>query len=59
MYMQINYLPAGVAGGVVESEVSTVTLYTKQSYAHKRCFIRCYMQNEITSKMFDDVMFHS
>ncbi len=50
--MQINYLPAEAAGGVVESEDSTVTLYTKQSYAHKCCFTRCDMQDEMTSKMF-------
>ncbi len=30
-----------------ESEVSLVTLYTKQSSAHKRCFIRHYMQDEM------------
>ncbi len=30
IYMQINSLPAGGAVGVVESEVSLVTLYTKQ-----------------------------
>ncbi len=35
IYMQINYLPAG--GAVVAGEVSPVTLYTKQSSAHKRC----------------------
>ncbi len=52
IYMQINSLPAG--GAVGESEVSTVTLYTKQSSAHKRCFIRHYMQDEMkmTSKIF-------
>ncbi len=43
IYMRINYLPAG--GAVGESEVSTVTLYTKQSSAHKPCFIRHYMQD--------------
>ncbi len=43
--MQINSLPAG--GAVGESEVSRVTLYTKQSSAHKRCFIRHYMQDEM------------
>ncbi len=42
--MQIHSLPAG--GAVGESEVSTVTLYTKQSSAHKRCFIRHYIQDE-------------
>ncbi len=47
IYMQINSLPAGGAVVVVESEVSTVTLYTKQSSAHKRCFIRPYMQDEM------------
>ncbi len=31
--MQNNYLPAGAAVGVVESKVSPVTLYTKQSSA--------------------------
>ncbi len=46
-YMQINSLPAGGAVGVVEIEVSPVTLYTKQSSAHKRCFIRHYMQDEM------------
>ncbi len=52
--MQINYLPAGGAVVVVESEVSPVTLYTKQSSAHKRCFIRHYMQDEMkmASKIF-------
>ncbi len=52
VYMSINYLPAG--GAVGESEVSTVTLHTKQSSAHKRCFIRHYTQDEmkITSNMF-------
>ncbi len=45
--MQIHSLPAGGAVGVVESEVSPVTLYTKQSSAHKRCFIRHYMQDEM------------
>ncbi len=52
--MQMNYLPAGGAVGVVEIEVSPVTLYTKQRSAHKRCFIRHYMQDEmkITSKIF-------
>ncbi len=50
--MQINSLPAG--GAVGEREVSTVTLYTKQSSAHKRCFIRHYMHDEMkmTSKIF-------
>ncbi len=52
--MQINSLPAGGAVGVVEIEVSPVTLYTKQSSSHKRCFIRPYMQDELkmTSKIF-------
>ncbi len=35
--MQINYLPA--AAGAGETEVSTVTLYTKQSSAHKYCLL--------------------
>ncbi len=43
--MQINYLPAGGAVVVLEIEVSLVTLYTKQSSAHKRCFIRHYMHD--------------
>ncbi len=38
--MQINSLPAGGAVVVVESEDSPVTLYTKQSSAHKHCFNR-------------------
>ncbi len=40
--------------GAGELEVSPVTLYTKQSSAHKRCFIRHYMQDEMkmTSKIF-------
>ncbi len=52
--MQINYLPAGDAVVMVEIEVSPVTLYTKQSSAHKRCFIRHYLQDEMkmTSKTF-------
>ncbi len=41
--MQINSLP--VVGR--EIEVSPVTLYTKHCSAHKRCFIRHYMQDEI------------
>ncbi len=45
--MEINSLPAGDAVVVVESEVSPVTLYTKQSSAHKCCFIRHYMQDEM------------
>ncbi len=51
----MNYLPAGgtVVAGVLR--VYPVTLYTKQSFAHKRCFIRQYMQDEIkiTSKLFE------
>ncbi len=47
IFMQINYLPAGGAVGAGESEVSTVTLYTQQSPAHKRCFIRHHIQDEI------------
>ncbi len=43
--MQMNYLPVGGAVGAGESEVSPVTLYTKQSSAHKRCFISHYMQD--------------
>ncbi len=43
-HMQINYLPAGGAVGVVENWGFSVTLYTKQSSAHKRCF-RHYMQD--------------
>ncbi len=52
--MQINSLPAGGAVGAGESEISPVTLYIKQSSAHKRCFIRHYMQDEMkmTSKIF-------
>ncbi len=52
--MQMNSLPARGAVVVVEIEVSPVTLYTKQSSAHKRCFIRHYMQDEIkiTSNIF-------
>ncbi len=45
--MQINSLPAGGAVVVVEIEVSPVTLYTNQSSAHKHCFIRHYMQDEM------------
>ncbi len=54
IYMQINSLPAGGAVVVVESEVSPVTLYTKQRSSHKRCFIRHYMQDEMkmTSNIF-------
>ncbi len=54
LFMQIQYLPAGGAVEVVEIEVSPVTLYTKQSSAHKHCFIRHYMQDKIkmTSKIF-------
>ncbi len=55
IYLQINYLPAGDA--VVASEVSMVTLYTKQSSAHKHCFIRHYMQDEI--KMTENSLFPS
>ncbi len=52
--MQIHSLPAGGAVGAGEIEVSLVTLYTKQSSSHKRCFIRHYMQDEMimTSKIF-------
>ncbi len=52
--MQMNYLPAGGAVEAGELEVSPVTLYTKQSSAHKRCFIRHYMQDEMkmTSNFF-------
>ncbi len=52
--MQMNSLPAGGAVGAGELEVSPVTLYTKQSSAHKRCFIRHYMEDEMkmTSKSF-------
>ncbi len=54
IYMQIHSQPAGGTVGVVESKVSPVTLYTEQSSAHKCCFIRHYMQDEmkITSKIF-------
>ncbi len=45
--MQINSLPAGGAVGAGEFEVSPVTLYTKQRSAHKHCFIRHYMQDEM------------
>ncbi len=45
--MQINSLPAGGADGAGEIEVSPVRLYTKQRSAHKRCFIRHYMQDEM------------
>ncbi len=57
--MQINSLPAGGAVGAGELEVSPVTLYTMQNSAHKRCFIRHYMQDEmkITSKIFETVGF--
>ncbi len=52
--MQIKYLPAGGAVVAGEIEVSPVTLYTKQSSDHKRCFIRHYMQDEMkmTSNIF-------
>ncbi len=52
--MQANSLPVGGAVVVVELEVSLVTLYTKQSSSHKRCFFTYYMQDEIkmTSKMY-------
>ncbi len=52
--MQIHNLTAGGAVVAGELEVSPVTLYTKQSSAHKRCFIRDYMQDEIkmTSNIF-------
>ncbi len=47
--MKINYMPAG--GAVrVESGVSMATLYTNQSSAHKCCFIRHYMQDEMKIK---------
>ncbi len=46
--MQIKYLPAGGAVVAGEIEVSPVTLYTKQSSDHKHCFIRHYMQDEMT-----------
>ncbi len=51
--MQINYLPAGGAVGAGELEVSTVMPFTKKNSAHKRCFIRHYMQDEMkmTSKI--------
>ncbi len=45
--MQINSLPAGGAVGAGELGVSPVTLYTKQSYAHKRCFTRHHIQDEM------------
>ncbi len=45
--MQINSLPAGGAVGVGEIAVSPVMLYTKQSSAHKRCFIRHANENDI------------
>ncbi len=45
--MQINSLPAGAAVGMVEIDISSVTLYTKQRSAHKCCFIRHYMQDEM------------
>ncbi len=56
--MQINSLPAG--GAVGEREVSTVTLYTKQSSAHKCCFVRHHMQDEMkmTSKILKTVGFY-
>ncbi len=52
--MQMNYLPAGGGVGAGELEVSPVTLYTKQSSAHKHCFIKHYMHDEMkmTSKIF-------
>ncbi len=40
IYIQINYLLAGGAVGAGELDVSPVTLYTKKSSTHKRCFIR-------------------
>ncbi len=43
IYVKMNYLEALIA----ETEVSPVTLYTKQSSAHKCCFIRHYMQDEM------------
>ncbi len=43
----MNSLPAGGAVGAGELEVSPVTLYTKQSSAQKRCFIRHYLQDEM------------
>ncbi len=54
IYMQIHSLSAGGAVGAVEIEVSPVTLHTKQSSSHKRCFIRLYMQDEMkmTSYIF-------
>ncbi len=39
IYLEINFQTG--------KPVSPVTLYTKQSSAHKRCFIRHYMQDEI------------
>ncbi len=53
IYMQIHSLPAGGSVGVVEIEVSPVTLYTKQSPT-QRCFIRHYLQDEMkmTSNIF-------
>ncbi len=58
--MQINSLPAEGAVVEVESAVSPVKLYTKQSYTHKRCFIR---QDEIWNekdiqKILKTVGFH-
>ncbi len=47
LYMQINYLPVGGAVVAGESEVSSVMLDTKQSSAHKRFFIKHYMQDEM------------
>ncbi len=55
--MQMYSLPAGGAVGVGEVEVSPVTLYTKQHFAHKHCFIRHYIQDE--TNIFEDCQFPS
>ncbi len=54
IYMQMNYLPAGGAVAAEELEVSPLTVDTKKSSTHKRCFIRHYMQDEMkmTSEIF-------
>ncbi len=44
--MQIHSLPAGGTFGAAEIEVSRRRQYTKQSSAHKRCFI-----SDITGKI--------
>ncbi len=55
--MQMYSLPVGGAVVVGEVEVSPVTLYTKQHFAHKHCFIRHYIQDE--TNIFEDCQFPS